>query len=94
MMRIVIEAQRAISSFFGEGGRLPAKKGKVPLPKACRDGTALLGLADNICPTVVFAESYRDCRCGVLSASAFSIADNFVYQLIFLFRGKKDGCLL
>lgn len=59
----MVEVQRVISSRFGQGSLRPSERGKGQLPKACVCEDVWLGLTNNICPTVVFAECYRDLKC-------------------------------
>ena len=56
----MVEVHRVISIRFGQGSRKPTDRKKGRLPKAYADGCVLLGLTNKICPTVVYAESYRD----------------------------------
>lgn len=55
----MVEVHRVISIRFGQGSRRPSNRGKGRLPKACVFEDVPLGLTNKICPTVVFAESYR-----------------------------------
>ena len=56
----MVEVHRVISIRFGQGSRKAVAAEKGALAESVRGRAALLGLANKICPTVVFAESYRD----------------------------------
>ena len=71
----MVEVHRVISIRFGQSSRKTVGAKKGTLAESVRMRAAWLGLTNKICPTVVFAESYRIRKRGKLWR--FSIAAVF-----------------